>query len=224
MIVRINQIDVPTAELSAGWDMGNPRGAVEAAWPAGTFAYEVMVLDRDERDQPLPISFRQGQTRQLIPPVLAALADADDRVVLRFDGLLAEGELLAAVPIAADHGRVERFAFSATEKLDEPTRAAMTSIRLLPRPQHLTEICTDIQLGLERSVRLRAFAVPEELVNPLLDTADVDDERWRDILPRCAFALSTANGLLSLLIWTPRFNAAETKQRIMDKLSAMTKR
>lgn len=218
MIVRINQIDVATAELSAGWDIGNPRGAMEAIWPPDTFAYEVMVLDRDERDQPLPISFRQTQTRQLIPPVLAALSDPDSRVVLRLDGLLAEGELLAAFRAAADHDRIERFAFSATEKLDEPTRAAMTSIRLLPRPSHLAEVCTDAQLGLERSVRLRAFAVPEALVNPLLDTADVDDERWRDILPNCAFALSTANGLLSLLIWTPRWNAAETKQRIMEKL------
>jgi hypothetical protein len=220
MIVRINQIDPATAETLSGWGRGNPCGAIESRWPAGTFVYQILVLDQDEYSHSLASEFRQNQIRQLIPKVIKALSEPSDHIVLRLDGLLAEGELLSAFRAAADPTRIDRFSFSATEKFGEEAVAAMSSIRLLPRPHDLPALLIDGQLGLERSVRLRAFALEDQLVNPLLDAADVDDERWREILPRCRFVLSTAQGLLSLVVWTMTHNAADARRRIMEELSS----
>jgi hypothetical protein len=144
--------------------------------------------------------------------------------VIRLDGQLADGEMLAAFTYVVDALTCERYAISETQKLDPRADAAMTSIRLLPLPAALAGLCADPQLGLGRSVRLRALAVPEPLVNPLLDTTDVDDERWRDILPQSAFVLSTAVDLLSLLVWTPRFDAAETRRRVTQRLGSSSGR
>jgi len=220
MIVRINQIDVAAAEPSAGWDLGTPRGGIEFTWPLRTFAYQILVLDRDEKNQPLSPAFRQGQTRQLIPQVIAALVSAEhERVVLRLDGLLADNELLPSFRYLADPVSCERYAISELQKLDPHPQPIPASVRLVLSPAPLAALCTDAQLGLGRSVRLRAFGVPELLVNPLLDTTDVDDERWREILPRSTFVLSTTTDLLSLLVWTPLYDAAETKRRVMQRLA-----
>lgn len=220
MIVRINQIDVAAAEPAAGWDLGTPRGGIEFTWPLRTFAYQILVLDHDEKHQPLSIAFRQGQTRQLIPQVIAALDTPEqERTVLRLDGLLANDELVPVFGYLADPMLCQRYAVSQVQKLDPNPQPLLASVRLVPTPPLVTSLCTDAQLGLGRSVRLRAFGVPEVLVNPLLDTNDVDDERWREILPRSAFVLSTTADLLSLLVWTPRFDPAQTKRRVMQRLA-----
>lgn len=220
MIVRINQIDVAAAERSSGWDPGTPRGGIEFVWPLRTFAYQILVLDHDEKQQPLAASFRQSQIRQLIPQVIGALsASEEQRTVLRLDGLLAAGELLAAFPLLCDLSACERYAISATQKLDPQPQAVLSSVRLLASPRLISALCIDPALGLGRSVRFRAFAVPELLVNPLLDTTDIDDERWREILPRSTFVLSSTADLLSLLVWTSRYDPAETKRRVMQRLA-----
>jgi hypothetical protein len=220
MIVRINQIDVAAAESATGWDPGPPRGGVDFTWPLRTFAYQIFILDVDERQQPLPGAFRQNQLRQLIPQVLSALAgDETQETVVRLDGPVIDGELLAAFGYAADPTGCERYAISATHKLDPLPDAVLSSVRLVPTPALLKTMCGDAQLGLDRSVRLRAFAVPEPMVNPLLDTTDLDDERWREVLPRATMVLSTAVNLQSLVVWTPRFDPAEAKRRIMQRLA-----
>jgi hypothetical protein len=220
MIVRINQIDVAAAEPAAGWDRGTPRGRIEFNWPLHTFAYQILVLDHDEKNKPLTPAFRQGQIRQLIPQVIAALSSPEqDRIVLRLDGLLANNELLPTFHYLADPVSCERYVISELQKLDPHPHPILASVRLVCTPPSIAALCADAQLGLGRSVRLRAFAVPELLVNPLLDTTDVDDERWREILPRSTFVLSTTADLLSLMVWTPLYDAAETKRRVMQRLA-----
>jgi hypothetical protein len=225
MIVRINQIDVAAAEPAAGWDPGTPRGGFEFTWPLRTFAYQLSVLDHDEKNHSLSPAFRQAQVRQLVPQVIAALADVEqDDVVVRLDGLLADGEMATAVHYLVDPLTCERYAIAETQKLDPRPDAVLTSVRLLALPTLIAAMCADPQLGLGRSVRLRAIAVPERLVNPLLDTTDVDDERWRDILPHASFVLSTAADLLSLLVWTPKFDPAEIRRRITQRLASSSGR
>jgi hypothetical protein len=225
MIVRINQIDVAAAEPAAGWDPGTPSGGFEFTWPLRTFAYQISVLDHDEKSHPLSRAFRQTQVRQLVPQVIAALADVEqDEVVVRLDGSLADGELLAAFRSLVDPLTCERYAIAETQKLNPQPDAVPTSVRLLPLPTVIAAMCADPQLGLGRSVRLRAIAVPERLVNPLLDTTDVDDERWRDILPHATFVLSTAADLLSLLVWTPKFDPTEIRRRVTQRLAGSSDR
>jgi hypothetical protein len=215
MIVRINQIESALAEATAGWGAGELRGAIRYVWPENAFIYQVHILDRDEHGRQLETSYVQSQFRRLIPHVVAALDDGGERAVVRFDGSLVEGELLAAVRYL---DTCERFAVSPIQRLTNNGEPVVASIRLLPANGDLTKLCADPLLGLERSVRMRVIAVPETMVNPLLDTAETDDERWREILPAATFVLSTTVGLRSLLIWTSRFDPAAAKSRIMQKL------
>jgi hypothetical protein len=215
MIVRINQIDSGRAETTAGWGTGELRGGIRYNWPGNAFVYQMHILDRDEHGRKLEPAYVQSQWRRLIPHVIEALGGAEERAVVRLDGLMAEGELLAAMGYLDG---CERFAVSPVQRLTSSGEPIVASMRLLPASGHLTRLCTDPLLGLERSIRLRAIAVPEQLINPLLDTTDTDDERWRDILPSAAFMLSTTVGLKSLLIWTSRFDPAAAKSRIMQKL------
>jgi hypothetical protein len=215
MIVRINQIDAARAEPTAGWGQRELYGAIRYAWPANAFVYQMHILDRDERGQQLAPAYLQSQWRRLIPHVVEALHGGHERAVVRVDGPLAEGELLAAIGYLSF---CERFAVSPLRRLTPGDGSIIASIRMLPGNGDLAKLCADPQLGLEHSVRLRVIAVPEQIVNPLLDTADTDDERWRDILPTASFVLSTTVGLRSLLIWTARFDPAAAKNRIMQKL------
>ena len=177
MIVRINQISPGTAEPIAGWGYGDSRSPLDYAWPVDTRSYQVVVLDHDENGKPLESVFRRKQFRQLIPQVLSALTEPNYRVVIRLDGLLHEQELLPALSYVSDWNGCERFRLSPASKLEAKPDPVVGSVRLLLSPLHLLSLCSDSELGLERSVRLRAICVPEELVNPLLDVCDVDDER-----------------------------------------------
>jgi hypothetical protein len=85
----------------------------------------------------------------------------------------------------------------------------------------LGALCTDLAVGLERSVRLRAFCVPEPLVNLLLELSDPEDERWDEVLDRAGLILGTTRGLRSLQIYTRRLDAAAVKSRIMQRLMAL---
>ncbi len=220
MIVRINQIDIAAAESAGKWEVAGPRGGIDYAWSPRTFAYQLLVLDHDERSQPLSISLRQKQIRQLIPQVIEALTEPGTRTCIRLDGPIAAGQLLPAFSYLADPATCERFTIAAAQKLDPGTEPVLSSIQMLPTADLLTILCHDAQLGFESGVRLRAFCLPEELVNPLLDTIDADDERWREILPAASFVISTARDFLSAIVCTPIFDAAEIKERIMKKLSA----
>lgn len=218
MIVRINQFDAPRPDAEAGWPMTGQLGPLGAAWPSDVRAYEVLILDRDEQKRPLPDAFRQQQMRQLIPQAVAALREPGDAVVVRLDGPLAERELLPAYRHLTGPEGEGRFAASGVAKLDPGPVEVLASIRLQPDDQALSALCNDTALGLERSVRMRVFGVPEELVNPLLDADAPDDERWAEILGRAGFGLAAAKGLLALHVLTTRFDAATVKSRLMRQL------
>src|SRR5437868_1133348 len=135
MIVRINQFDVSRAEAEAGWAGRGMLGPIEFVWPEGTRAYEILVLDQDEQHRPLSESFRQAQLRQLIPEALAALSEPAEKTVLRLDGPLTDGELLAAFNHLTDAKGAGRFAVSQLLKLEPQPQDVIGSVRIQPPAQ-----------------------------------------------------------------------------------------
>jgi hypothetical protein len=222
MIVRINQIDVHHAEQQAGWPGDGPAGPIEYPWPEGTLAFELLILPADEQNQPLARPFRQAQLRQLVPDVIAALQQDDDKrseqTVVRLDGPLAAGEMVDAFKHLTDARGYGRYCCSPAEKFDDEPLHPTMSLRLHIGGPRLANLCADPNVGLERSVRLRAFSVPGELVNPLLDISDGGDERWDEILSHSSFVLSNTRAMQSLHIITRRFSPDETRARLTQKL------
>ncbi len=214
MIVRINQLDPASAEQACGWETGNACGPIERAWSADTFAYQVLILEHDEQHQPVTNAARREQIRQMLPAVIDALSGPDDRTVVRFDGPFANDGVAPAFAFAADLQRCDRFSYSAADHLAGSEDPPVVSIRLFPRSHRLAELCATCP----QPVRARIFGLPDELVDPMLDTADLDDERWRDLLPQLSFMVSSAADWLSLLIWTSKFDADETRRRITQRL------
>lgn len=223
MIVRLNQIEVHYAEQYAGWGTRGPQGSIHYAWPNSVRAFEVLVLDHDEHRRPLDPQFRRAQIRQLIPEIIAALSGPEEHLVVRLDGPLAEAEMLAAVDYAANPSLCDRFGLSPVLKLKPEKQGPVASLRMQLTTAGWKSLSGDSRIGLERSVRMRAFAVPLEFINPLLDTGELDDERWRDILPRAGFVLSTVSGLESVYVLTSRFDAATAKSRLMSRLVAASR-
>ena len=222
MIVRINQLPVEQAEAQAWPGGGGPlRGAVRYAWPDDTRAFEVVVLDRDERQQPLSEPFRQAQVRQLIPQVVAALKGSGEEAVVRLDGPVLPRELLPALCHVTDAAGRGRFMVSELAKLDPGPQQIMASVRLQPSEAALAALCADAELGLERSVRLRVFCVPEPLVNALLDVHYTSDGRWGEILDAAGFVMNAARELKALYVLTRQVDAATFKARVAQRLAAV---
>jgi hypothetical protein len=222
MIVRINQFDAPRPESEAGWPAEGRRGPLLAPWPDGTRAFEVLILEQDETRRALPEAFRQQQLRQLIPQAVAALREPGEEVVVRLDGVLADRELLPAYRHLTAPDGTGRFAVSGADKFEPGPRETLTSVRVHPpAPDALQRLCADMAVGLERSVRMRAFSVPEPLVNVLIDIDSPDDERWADVLAKSGFVLSTVFGLRALHVLTARFDAVAVKSRLMQRLSSL---
>ena len=220
MIVRINQLDLLHAEERTGWPAQGLLGPVQHVWPADTHVYELLVLDRDEQQRPLTPDFRLLQMRQLIPEAIAALQAPDEKLVVRLDGPLTETELLAALHHLTDADGNGRFAVSEIRKLEPHPMDVIASMRVQPSPEALRAMCMDPGIGLEKSVRLRAFSVPENLVNPLLDVNATDDERWGEILRESGFVLTGTRGLKALQVRTSRVEPAAMKSKLIQRLSA----
>lgn len=218
MIVRINQFDAPRLDAEAGWPASGRLGPLGGGWPAGVRAYEVLILEQDELKRPLAEGFRQQQMRQLIPQAVAALREPGDAVVVRLDGVLAERELLPAYRYLTDPAGGGRYAVSAAAKLGAAPEEVTAGVRLQPGDGSLAALCSDLALGLERSVRLRAFAVAEERVGPLLEIDAPDDGRWPEVLGGASFVVSTTSRLRGLHVHTARFDAATVKERLMKRL------
>ncbi len=140
--------------------------------------------------------------------------------MIRLDGAMLRGELVGGFGHLTEAHGYGRYAVSSVGKLEMDPDETMGSIRFQLLPQQAGRLCGDVGVGLERSVRMRAFGVPGELVNPLLDTHELDDERWGDILMRCGFVLSTSTGLRSVQIITSRLDAAGMKERLAMQLQA----
>ncbi len=218
MIVRINQFKIVHTEHLAGWPAHGAQGPLGHLWPEGTLGFELLILDQDERGNPLPPAFRQAQTRRLIPEIVASLREEHDQIVTRLDGPMAPKELLTVNRHLLDAHGHGRFAISPAKKLHPNSAPPITSARLQKTPKGLVELCQDPDLGLEHNVRLRAAALPELWANVFLDIEDTNDSRWSQTLSHAAFILSTTRTLHSLHLITRRFRAAEIKERLTRRL------
>jgi hypothetical protein len=218
MVVRINKLELTQPAIAEGWPQNEHTGPIRYHWPAGTNLFEVMILEQDESRRPLNGTFRQQQLRKLIPAAVEAVREMSDHIVVRLDGQMAKGELLPAVSRLAAGDELFRYAMSPVRRIDPHAGRVNAGIRALMTGRQLTALCGDHSLGLERSVRLRLFAVPEDLVGPLLDVDTVEDERWAEILPRTGFLLTTTPALTSLQILTPRLDANQIKSRLTQRL------
>ncbi|HEX4124953.1 MAG TPA: hypothetical protein VHY37_09535 [Tepidisphaeraceae bacterium] len=226
MIVRINQIDPAQFDgdsfASPGspvWPPDGPTGKIHVQWTPR--AFEVLILDTDEQNRPVDASFQQQQLRKVIPLAAAALAERGQVVVLRLDGPMSAGELLPALGYL--QGAETRFACSEFQKLHAGVPATAASLRILGSPVLIGALCNDESIGLSRSVRLRAMAVPPDLVAPLLDVAATDDERWQDILPHTPFLLTTTPQLRSIRILSSKLEPAEIKTRLTRQLMEVSR-
>ena len=217
MVVRINQLALSEAPDAAGWPVHDLAGPIRFQWPKEFQLYEVLILEQDEDRRRLREDFRQQQLRTLIPAAVEALREATEKIVVRLDGILAPRELAPALSQVIA-GEEARYAVSELRKLDDDALAIAASIRIHPKLPWLSTLCADEGVGLERTVRLRAFSVPVELVNPLLDIDSVQDGRWAQILPQCGFVLSTTMGLKSLQVLTRRHDAVAVKARLTQWL------
>jgi hypothetical protein len=217
VIVRINQIDPQQFDGDpplAAWPADGPAGRIQIQWAPR--AFEVLILEQDEQQRPVDELFRQQQLRKVIPLAAAALAQRGQVIVLRLDGPMVDGELLAALGYL--EGESTRFACSEFQKLHEIGPASAASLRIAAAPALAGLICGDENIGLSRSVRLRAMAVPPDLVAPLLDVAATDDERWQEILPHSPFLLTTTPQLRSLRILSSTIEPADIKSRLTRQL------
>ena len=198
MLVRLNQLDPRSAEGVAGWTTGGCRGSIAHAWPASAHAYQLEAADVDEHGRPVPAPDRHAAARRAGPAAVAAIARPGDMVVVRLDGPFGPG-LLPAVVAAAS---ASSFAIDGVQRLTVGFFSPpQTSVRLVTDLAGLTALCADEGLALSAGVRLRAVPLPAAMVDPMLDTADVDDERWPDLLAAAAGLVSTAADLCSVVVW-----------------------
>jgi hypothetical protein len=218
MIVRINQLEIESAEQQSGWGDAPRVGPIRAAWPADAKTFELVILEQDEQGRALPEAFRQSQLRQIIPQALIALREPGEETVVRLDGPLAEGELLSAFYRLTGPEGADRFAMSPAAKRAGDSDEVIGSVRMQGPEPYLANLCADPALGLERRVRLRAVCASAELSESLVQMDEIDDPRWSLILPAAGYIVSTTRGLRSLLITTPRLDAAAVKLRIMQQI------
>ena len=215
MLVRLNQIDPRSADGAAGWTTGGVRGTVAYAWPAAAFAYQLVALETDEAGRPVTADARRAEVRRVLPAVVGAVGRPGDTAVVRLDGPFGPGLVPALVAAAGAGG----YAVSAVQRLGLDAAPPLATVRLAATDGTLARLCGDEALALHAGVRLRAFLLPPPLVDPMLDTADVDDERWRDLLPLAGAVVSTAADLLSVVIWSMELRPDELRDRLAAKLA-----
>jgi hypothetical protein len=218
MIVRINQFDPANTEPYSGWGDDGLRGAILYDWPEDTHAFEVLILESDEKQRQLPPSFRQSQLRRLLPEILGALAEPGEQIVARLDGPLAAGGLLDSMKFTADAQGHGRFAFSGAERLVHDAPPPIASLRLHLTLQRLAALCMDSSAGLGNEVRLRLFLVPESLVDTALQLNEPDDEGWTHILSQAGVVMGSMRGMQSIYLLTRRVDSTEVRQRILKRL------
>lgn len=223
MIVRINQLDARRGEAAGGWgqEENDLRRDPACKWPVGTQVIQVLVLDQDERQKVLGLDFRRKQVRKLIVDLCNVLVDDDRALVVRLDGPVTTTELLPVIKYLTDPSGTGRFSMSAFDRLDDTDpRPAQASVRVYLAPDQLAELAADRDVGIDREVRLRVFDVPEDLINPLLDTGGPNDERWSEIIDAARFIVSTTRGGESLVCHLRHASPSDVKARLTDRLLA----
>ena len=218
MIVRINQFDPANAEPYSGWGDDGLRGAILYDWPNDTHAFEVLILESDERQRQLAATFRQSQLRRLLPEILAALAEPGEQIVARLDGPVANNELLGVMKHLTDVHGSGAFAWSAAQRLLPDAPPPMASLRIHLSLARLAALCMDANAGLDSGVRLRLFVLPEELVSTGLQVDELDDERWGAILARAGLVIGSMRSMQSIYLLTRRVDSGQARQRILKRL------
>jgi hypothetical protein len=218
MIVRINQFDPANAEPYSGWGDDGLRGAILYDWPEDTNAFEVLILESDERQRQLAPAFRQSQLRRLLPEILISLMEPGEQIVARLDGPLTGGDLIAAMKHLTDSQGQGRFACSASVKLQHDSAVPIASMRIHLTPQRLASLCMEAGAALDGRVRLRLFLVPDALVGTLLEINDLDDAQWAQVLPSTGAVVGSMRGMQSIYLLTRRVDSAQARQRILQRL------
>lgn len=235
MIVRINQIELAKLQTEGGWSAGPLIGPLPPAWPADARAFELLILSQDEKQQPLTDAFRQHQLRQMIPQAAIALSAPEmpqpgeaasfppPPILLRLDGPVADDELLPAWRHLKHPDGSGRFGFSSCVKVDDAPDEVIGSVRVEPSWKHLSQICNDSRLGLERSVRLRMLSLPGYLIPEALEISAANDPRWEHVLGECAMYLGTTAKLTALHLVVRQMDAPQVKARVMQRLLAVAR-
>jgi hypothetical protein len=218
MIVRINQFDPANVEPYSGWNDRGLSGPIFYDWPDDTNAFEVLILESDEKQRQLAAAFRQSQLRRILPEVIESLIDPNEQIIARLDGPLTAGELAGVVGHLTDPSGTGRFATSPAQKMDAHAAPPIMSVRIHLTPARLKALCSDPAIGLQSAVRLRIFLATDALVNPLLNLNELDDDRWGDILPRCGMVIGSMRTLQSIYLLTRRLDAVRVKDQIMRRL------
>ncbi len=218
MIVRINQFDPANVEPYSGWNDRGLSGPILYDWPDDTNAFEVLILESDEKQRQLAAAFRQSQLRRILPEVIESLIAPGEQIIARLDGPLTAGELAGVVSHLTDPAGTGRFATSPAQKMDAHAAPPIMSARIHLTPARLKALCADTAIGLQSAVRLRIFLAPDGLVNQLLDVNELDDDRWGDILPRCGMVIGSMRTLQSIFLLTRRLDAVRVKDQIMRRL------
>ncbi len=214
MIVRINQLDALSRNRSDGWPDDGPGGPIGVEFARGIRAFELAFLETDDARQKSSLEDRQTALRRMLPRLIDAWRAPADWVVLRLDGPLCPDELSRGFSLMLDPKLCERYSFSAADRLDPSFDPPVCSVRMLPAMARLKDIVLDEHLGLHNNVRLRLLSLPEPLVNPFLDTATMDDERWREILPAASFLISTCHGLTAMQVFSRQLNADTIRAQV----------
>lgn len=214
MIIRINEFDPANADAYSGWEVEPLRGPIEYDWPADTHAFEVLVLETNERKEPLAEEFRRTQLRRLIPKVTELLISEGEELVARFDGPMSCSSLVNVLHYCTDPLGRGRFAISDVVQLDPVAPPPLASVRMHLAGPVLEKLIKDAKVPLEDDIRIRLFAVPPSLVNPLIDIDDLTDDRWHQILAGAGFMLSTNWQLTGMHLLTRRYDAGQTQQRL----------
>lgn len=208
-ILRVNQIAAASAEQLAGWTDG--PGAIATPWPSGTGAYELRIVQQDGEAAASEGDLRQ-RLRRLVCEAVSGLTPVGGTIVARLDGPLA-----GVVPALA-WGLDKMVGMSPVRRWSQADPPALVSFRVAESGDAVASLCDAVGPALGRDVRLRVFAVPDELVQPLLDIDELDDERWREIFEASTFAIDTVAGLKGLILFT-RIPADDVTTALAKRLS-----
>jgi hypothetical protein len=220
MILRINELRARDVETRGNWAPGTPQGPLAADFPAGARAFEVYIKPTDEHEKPMDAARRRTQLRRLLADCADALKGEGEELVVRLDGPLAAGEMAEALRHVGAGGGERRFAIAAARKFEVGPPAATGSMRLHVDHAQLAALLADPSVGVDKSVRLRVFSIAGELVNPLIDADDLDDERWPELLAGAGLVVTTSKGMESILLVSDRYDLAAVKGRLATKLMA----
>jgi hypothetical protein len=216
MIVRINQFDASRAAALAGWSDRNGFAALDDYWPRDTHAFEVLILDSDERHQALDPAFRRQQLRQLIPELQPAFTSPGERLIARFDGPILDGALREILELHSQRPW-DGLAISPIKQIDDAHGQALGSIRIGLAIDRLATLCERPALD-PAGQRMRIFAVRDPWARRILQIDRADDPGWPDVLANVGCMLETSRGLQSLQLLTRWIGPAEARERLLERL------